>query len=364
MRASACLAVICLSCASSKAEQRDDAPKTGSGNVGGAAAAAAIDLNEMNARLRDSQDRATSDCGAIERRAVPASEERAMGEAMMVALAAGTARGFYVDPSETDPRALKAKVDAARGKRDVLRLGPGKKNALNEYVQRIGLKLVGYSQRPSAPWTFGVLDDDAPKTVSTMGGYVMVTTGLLKVLKNEAQLAALLATEIAHVAAKHPAQTYALTLARVCKTSQMGLSLVQSGAGSVPGGNDFVTNAKFGKTMKRLSSTDPTSWLDDPEVDAEFVRYLVNQSMAASALLGEQRDDVLADDALGHAMLAAAGYDTREMVLAFEALGNRSMPGKLAIDRIEAVTRLREGGGFGTTGGTAPAFPKDLELPR
>ena len=50
---------------------------------------------------------------------------------------------------------------------------------------------------------FGILEDDAPNAVSLPGGHVFVTTGLLRRLDSESELAFVLGHEIAHVDLEH-----------------------------------------------------------------------------------------------------------------------------------------------------------------
>src|SRR5205807_3190596 len=77
------------------------------------------------------------------------------------------------------------------------------KNKMERYVNHIGWKLASLSARPNIQWTFGVIDADEANAFSAPGGYVLVTTGMLKKCDNEAQLAAVLAHEISHVVEQH-----------------------------------------------------------------------------------------------------------------------------------------------------------------
>ena len=52
-------------------------------------------------------------------------------------------------------------------------------------------------------YTFQVVKDDSINAFATAGGYVYVTTGLLKAADNEAQLAGVLPHEIGHIAERH-----------------------------------------------------------------------------------------------------------------------------------------------------------------
>jgi predicted Zn-dependent protease len=74
---------------------------------------------------------------------------------------------------------------------------------VNRYVDRIGQRLAQNSTRPDLPYTFQVVRDKSVNAFATTGGYVYVTTGLLNAVDNEAQLAAVLAHEIGHIAERH-----------------------------------------------------------------------------------------------------------------------------------------------------------------
>ncbi|MBL1173870.1 M48 family metallopeptidase [Pantanalinema sp. GBBB05] len=74
---------------------------------------------------------------------------------------------------------------------------------ITQYVETIGQRLAVQSRRPNVPYTFQVVDDSKVNAFATMGGFVYVNTGLLKLAENEAELASVMGHEIAHIAAKH-----------------------------------------------------------------------------------------------------------------------------------------------------------------
>lgn len=78
--------------------------------------------------------------------------------------------------------------------------------ALNQYVKQVGLKLAAASDQPNLPYDFVVLNDDTPNAWALPGGKIAVNRGLLVLLDDEAQLAAVLGHEIVHAAAGHSAQ--------------------------------------------------------------------------------------------------------------------------------------------------------------
>ncbi len=75
--------------------------------------------------------------------------------------------------------------------------------ALQKYVNQVGRYLTLQTERPNLPWRFGVLNSNSINAFAAPGGHIVITQGLLKRLHNEAELAGVLAHEIAHVLQKH-----------------------------------------------------------------------------------------------------------------------------------------------------------------
>lgn len=79
--------------------------------------------------------------------------------------------------------------------------------ALAAYVNEVGQKLVRVSDRPTLPFEFVVINDSVPNAWALPGGKLAINRGLLTELKSEAELAAVLAHEIVHAAARHGARS-------------------------------------------------------------------------------------------------------------------------------------------------------------
>ena len=75
--------------------------------------------------------------------------------------------------------------------------------AVNKYVTLIGTILAQASARPDLDWQFVVLDTEGVNAFAAPGGFVHVTKGLLGLMKNEAELAGVLAHELIHITEKH-----------------------------------------------------------------------------------------------------------------------------------------------------------------
>ncbi|MFH0799278.1 MAG: M48 family metalloprotease [Pseudomonadota bacterium] len=77
--------------------------------------------------------------------------------------------------------------------------------ALTKYINEVGLLLAYSSERPSTygGYHFAVLASQEPNAFACPGGIIFINQGLLKLLKNEDQLAAILGHEIMHVVQRH-----------------------------------------------------------------------------------------------------------------------------------------------------------------
>jgi predicted Zn-dependent protease len=75
------------------------------------------------------------------------------------------------------------------------------------YVSRVGRSLAKVSDRPTLPYEFKVLNNEVPNAWALPGGKIAVNRGLLVELESEAELAAVLAHEIVHAAARHGAKS-------------------------------------------------------------------------------------------------------------------------------------------------------------
>ncbi|MEL7077126.1 MAG: M48 family metallopeptidase [Cyanobacteria bacterium J06582_2] len=74
---------------------------------------------------------------------------------------------------------------------------------VQQYVRDLGQELIRNSDSRDIPFVFQVVDSDEVNAFATPGGYVYVTTGLMKIAENRAQLASVTGHEIAHINEKH-----------------------------------------------------------------------------------------------------------------------------------------------------------------
>jgi beta-barrel assembly-enhancing protease len=99
---------------------------------------------------------------------------------------------------------------------------------ITEYVNRIGQNLVRNSDA-QVPFTIKILDSDDINAFALPGGYFYVDSGLLLAADNEAELAGVMAHEIAHVSACHAARE--MSRGQLMNLASIALIFVGGGIG-------------------------------------------------------------------------------------------------------------------------------------
>lgn len=98
------------------------------------------------------------------------------------------------------------------------------------YVDHLGQRLISHSDARTV-FVIKVLDSDVINALALPGGYFYVTTGLILAADNEAELAAAMAHEIAHVAARHATKN--MTKAQIWGLASLALTAVGGPAGII-----------------------------------------------------------------------------------------------------------------------------------
>jgi beta-barrel assembly-enhancing protease len=99
---------------------------------------------------------------------------------------------------------------------------------VTEYVNRVGQNLVRNSDA-KVPFTIKVVDSDEINAYALPGGFLYVNSGLILATENEAELAAVMAHEIAHVAARHAVRQ--ITRSEIFSLASIPLIFVGGGVG-------------------------------------------------------------------------------------------------------------------------------------
>lgn len=130
---------------------------------------------------------------------------------------------------------------------------------LQRYLNGVGLWVALQSDRPGLPWRFAAVESDQINAFAVPGGAVLVTTGTLKLLANEAELACVLGHEIGHIVRKHH-----LALLQKDLLIQSGSNLassVQQGGGSAQAKQFLISQGSeiFSRSLDRGSERDADS---------------------------------------------------------------------------------------------------------
>jgi Zn-dependent protease with chaperone function len=126
------------------------------------------------------------------------------------------------------------------------------------YVQSLGQRLARDSARRSIRYRFKILNSDEVNAFALPGGYIFVTRGMLESVKDENELAGVLAHEIGHIAARHHAKRV-----RRSQLTNLGFSLM----GPVVGGGAKMAAGRIaGRSLVGLIFT-PFNREDEREAD-------------------------------------------------------------------------------------------------
>jgi len=135
------------------------------------------------------------------------------------------------------------------------------------YVDRVGQTVVAHLEVHTFPYHFYVVDSSALNAFAAPAGHVFINRGLVEIMDDEGELAAILAHEIAHVQSRHIAQR----MARAQKLSIASLGGLL--AGILLGGEAgaaVIAGSQAGATSAMLNY----SRQDEEEADRKGLRYL------------------------------------------------------------------------------------------
>ena len=152
-----------------------------------------------------------------------------------------------------------------------------------EYVTRLGRQLAARAPGPKYPYSFSIANYRELNAFALPGGPVWLHRGIIHAAANEAQLAGVLAHEIAHIAQRHAAD-------------QLTKQLVANGLLGLLGA--ILGNDAGGARTARIGA----------------------QILAGGYMLKFSRDDERDADRIGMQILQRAGWDPRGMIEFMETL--------------------------------------------
>nr|MBL8456862.1 M48 family metallopeptidase [Zoogloeaceae bacterium] len=162
---------------------------------------------------------------------------------------------------------------------------------IEDYVNRLGMRLVAASDEPDRSFDFFVLKDSTLNAFALPGGYIGLHSGLIQAAQSESELASVVGHEIAHVTQRHIAQLFG-------KQSQMGMVMLAS----------ILVAILAARSNADLAQAAIAS----------------GQAGAIQSQLGYTRAFEREADRIGLQTLENAGFDTRGMPSFFERLQRES----------------------------------------
>ena len=174
-----------------------------------------------------------------------------------------------------------------------------------------------------------MIENDTANAFSEPGGYVFVTTGLLKKMTNEAQLAGVLAHEIGHVVHKDGLLKYREAKQKQCVAANYAAYLIE---------HSGLHNPAMDSMGRYAHQFDGSMDLDS--ADGGFIAFLM-QAMMMVMQLGNDKDAEFLADRTALELVSFAGYDASEYEKFLAANPQPMHPA--SADRTAKLKALREG---------------------
>lgn len=129
---------------------------------------------------------------------------RIYGVALALALLTSSA-GFVAAQTRLKPgmNLFSLRDDVEIGRRSAAQVERQYRTYNDARVSRVGRQLAARSTMPNLPWRFRVIERADANAFALPGGYVYITSGMLRRTHNDSELAGILAHEITHVTLRH-----------------------------------------------------------------------------------------------------------------------------------------------------------------
>ncbi len=160
---------------------------------------------------------------------------------------------------------------------------------LVDYINRLGHKLVAASIDKKTSFYFFIINDPSINAFALPGGYIGVHYGLFLAMRNESELAAVLAHEIAHVTQRHHVRSYEANKYSNTQILAAVIAAIILGGSNPEVGEAAIATAIAGTTQTQINFT---------------------------------RSNELESDRVGISLLADAGFNPQSMAETFQILAD------------------------------------------
>ncbi|UCG13887.1 MAG: M48 family metalloprotease [Deltaproteobacteria bacterium] len=147
------------------------------------------------------------------------------------------------------------------------------------YLGRVGQGIVARLYSYTFPYHFYVVNSDALNAFAAPAGHIFMNRGLIEIMESEAELAAILAHEIAHVQSRHLA--HRIARAQKLNWATLGGILAAIFLGSGEASQALIAGTQAGAASLQLAN----SRQDEEESDRKGLRYLEAAGYNGSAMV-------------------------------------------------------------------------------
>ncbi|MBI4618909.1 MAG: M48 family metalloprotease [Desulfobacterales bacterium] len=194
--------------------------------------------------------------------------------------------GFYGGFLGTKPcQALTIEEERAMGKKFKLELDKHleliKDSSIQEYIDRVGKNITSQIDNKIFDFNFYIYKSSDPNAFAIPAGYIYISTGLITLAENEAELAGVLSHEIGHVMARHIAE-------RIEKESKLNIAtLAAILAGVFLGGGGQASSAVGAFSIATAQTLSlKYSRENEEEADRLGLNYLTKAGYDGSGMIG------------------------------------------------------------------------------
>jgi predicted Zn-dependent protease len=188
------------------------------------------------------------------------------------------------------PASQEAQIGAQEHKKIIKEFGVVKDTKLQSLIDKIGARIVPYTERSDVNYTFTILDTNIVNAFALPGGYVYVSRGLMALANSEDELAAVIAHEIGHVTARHSAERYSRGTVAGLGAGILGILLESKQATELLGLGSNLYLASYSRTQEHEADFLGIRYITkagyDPDAMSDFLVSLERETQLMQKRLG------------------------------------------------------------------------------
>ncbi|MEM8833725.1 MAG: M48 family metalloprotease [Pseudomonadota bacterium] len=185
-----------------------------------------------------------------------------------------------------------AQVGAQEHPKIEAQFGSFMKGPIATYVSNIGQKLAVNTERKEVKYQFFVIDTPMVNAFALPGGYIYVTRGLLTLANSEAEMAAVVAHEIAHVTGRHSAERMSQGTLIGLGAAAVGIATGSSAAGQAANLGSNLYLSSYSRKQENEADNLGIRYLAragyDPKAMTRFLNNLDKQSKFEAKQTGKK----------------------------------------------------------------------------